>query len=64
MRGKRKLRKVEGMSTEVTHIYECDSCAWTLDVPAALDTAKIEAEFTGHDCKENALKKCPPSTSR
>jgi hypothetical protein len=59
MRGKRKLRQIDVMSTDVTHVYECDACAWMLDAPAAMALSEIQAEFDEHDCKENALKKKP-----
>ncbi len=56
MRGKRKLRKIEVMSTEDEQVYECDCCAWLLRVPRDVTFSDIEAEFDSHDCKVNSLK--------
>ena len=57
MRGKRVLRKVEGISTDTEHVYECDSCIWMVNVSPDRSFSEIQAEFEGHDCKENSLKK-------
>lgn len=54
MRGKRKLRRIDAMSTEQEQVYECDLCAWLLRVEA--DFGEIQAEFDEHDCKVNSFK--------
>jgi hypothetical protein len=59
MRGKRKLRQVDAMSTETEQVYECDLCAWLLRVPAHVAFDEIKVQFDEHDCKENSLKKRP-----
>jgi hypothetical protein len=59
MRGKRKLRKIEVLSTEAVAVYECDACAWMLNAPAERTLSEIETEFDDHDCKKNALGKRP-----
>ena len=56
MRGKRKLRKIEAMSTDAEQVYECDLCACLLGVPADLNFSDIQTEFDGHDCKVNSVK--------
>jgi hypothetical protein len=60
MRGKRKLQKIEGMSSHTIHVYECESCTWTFDVPANLAVREIQSKFDGHDCKANGLNKKTP----
>jgi hypothetical protein len=59
MRGKRSLRKIEAMSTNTTHVYECGSCSWMMEISADRNFSEIHAEFDGHDCKENLLKERP-----
>ena len=64
MRGKRKLRKVEAMSSESERVYECDLCAWLLRVPADVSFGEVQSEFDGHNCKVNALKRKPLATKK
>lgn len=59
MRGKRRLRKIEILSTETVAVYECDACAWMLHAPAERALSEIETEFDDHDCKQNAVGKKP-----
>jgi hypothetical protein len=59
MRGKRKLRKIEVMSTDSEDVYECDCCAWLLRVAPAVSVSEVLTEFNSHDCKLNSLKKGP-----
>ncbi len=47
------------MSNETVHVYECDSCAWKLDVPVQLSLGEIENDFNAHDFKDNSVKKRP-----
>jgi hypothetical protein len=61
VRGKRTLRKIEGMSTDTEHVYECDSCIWMVHVSPDRSFGEIQAEFNDHDCKDNSLKKKPIS---
>lgn len=56
MRSKRKFRKIEVMSTEDEHVYECDCCAGLLRASPDTAFSDIQAEFDGHDCKVNSLK--------
>jgi len=59
MRGKRVLRKLENMSDETEHVYECEACIWMVHVAPDRHPSEIQAEFDGHDCKENSFKKKP-----
>jgi hypothetical protein len=61
---KRKLRKLENVSRDTEHVYECDVCMWMLIVPPDRKFSEIQSEFEGHDCKENSLKKRPISYFR
>lgn len=56
MRGKRKLQKIEVLSTNAEQVYECDCCAWLLHVAGDVGLSAIQAEFDSHDCKFNSLK--------
>jgi hypothetical protein len=59
LRGKRSLRKLEAVSTDKEHVYECDACVWMVTVSPERSFGEIQAEFEEHDCSENSLKKKP-----
>jgi len=59
MRGKRKLRKIETMSTDTNHVYECDMCIWMMETSPDQSPIEVELEFNAHDCKANSLKYRP-----
>jgi hypothetical protein len=46
----RQLRKVEALSDEHKHVYECDSCVWIVHVSPERHISEIQAEFDGHKC--------------
>jgi len=47
----RQLRKIEALSNEREHVYECDSCVWVVNVHPERHPDEIQAEFNEHDCK-------------
>jgi hypothetical protein len=48
----RQLRKVEALSSDREHVYECDSCLWVVNVHPDRHPDEIEAEFNEHNCRE------------
>ena len=51
----RQLRKVEALSDEREHVYECASCVWIARVSSDRRSDEIEMEFDEHDCKDHPL---------
>ena len=51
----RQLRKVEALSSETDHVYECDACIWVVHVSPERHPAEIQMEFDRHDCKEYSM---------
>jgi hypothetical protein len=50
--GFRQLRKIEGLSNETEHVYECDSCAWVVHVGPDRHIAEVQMEFDEHRCEK------------
>ena len=48
----RQLRKVEVLSSDHEHVYECDSCVRVVHVHPDRHPAEIQTEFDGHDCRQ------------
>jgi len=53
----RQLRKVEALSSEMEHVYECDSCVWVVHVSTERHVQEVQMEFNGHDCNEYSMNK-------
>jgi hypothetical protein len=51
----RQLRKVEALSSDHQHLYECDSCLWVVHVASHRHSREIEMEFDQHKCEEYPL---------
>lgn len=51
----RQLRKLEVLSTEREHVYQCDSCIWTVHVSPDKHPQHVETLFAGHKCEEHPL---------
>ena len=49
---RRQLRKVEGLSSETEHVYECDSCVWIVHVSPERNVDELRMEFDEHKCEE------------
>jgi hypothetical protein len=48
----RQLRKVETLSSDHEHVYECDSCVWVVHVHPERHPDEIRSQFEAHDCRE------------
>jgi hypothetical protein len=53
----RQLRKVEGLSSETEHVYECDACVWVVHVSPERHPDEIQMEFDEHICEEHSVSK-------
>jgi hypothetical protein len=51
----RQLRKVEALSNDSEHVYECDACVWVVNVKPHRHPDEIQMEFDGHKCEEHPL---------
>lgn len=51
----RQLRKVEALSSEREHVYECDSCVWVVNVNPERHPDEVQMEFDEHKCEEHSL---------
>jgi hypothetical protein len=52
---RRQLRKVEALSSETEHVYECDSCVWVVHVNPERHPDEIEMQFDEHDCEKYSM---------
>ena len=53
----RQLRKVDALSNDSEHVYECDSCLWIANVLYEKNFAEVELKFESHDCNEKPFRK-------
>ncbi len=51
----RHLKKVDGLSSDTEHAYECDSCVWLTYVSPERHADEIKMEFAEHRCEEHAV---------
>ena len=51
--GNWQLRKIESLSNDRAHVYECNACVWIVYVTPDRHPDEIREEFDEHDCKEH-----------
>jgi hypothetical protein len=49
----RKMKRVEGLSTEQEHVFECSARPYVLRVLPQASIEEIRLEFDSHDCDKN-----------
>ena len=52
---RRQLKKVEALSNDTEHVFECDSCVWVVHVIPERHLGEVQAEFDEHKCEEHSL---------
>ena len=50
----RKMKRVEALSTEQEHVFECSACPYLLRVLPQASIEEIRLEFDSHDCGKNS----------
>jgi hypothetical protein len=52
---RRELRKIEVLSIHDEHVYECNSCIWSVRVNPDCHLSEIQAKFDEHRCAQFPL---------